>query len=71
MHRLIINNVKVVGFLGLLALLFVFLKLNGTIVWSWWWVLAPLWVPFAVFIFIFVLILCIVHISGLIKPKKR
>lgn len=27
-----------------LALLFIGLKLTGYIGWSWWWVLAPLWV---------------------------
>ena len=35
------------GFLGLLTLLFVGLKLAGVIGWSWWWVLAPLWGPVA------------------------
>lgn len=34
------------GFLSLLALLFIGLKLGGVITWSWWWVLAPLWIPF-------------------------
>jgi hypothetical protein len=29
----------------LLLVLFVALKLTGVIGWSWWWVLAPLWVP--------------------------
>jgi len=37
-----------VGFLGLLALLFIGLKLGHVIAWSWWWVLAPLWIPVAV-----------------------
>lgn len=36
-----------VGFLGLLTVLFIGLKLGGVISWSWWWVLAPLWGPFA------------------------
>lgn len=39
-----------VGFLCLLALLFVGLKLGGVIGWSWWWVLAPLWGPVALVI---------------------
>ena len=38
-----------VGFFGLLALLFIALKLMGHIDWSWWWVLAPLWGPLAFF----------------------
>lgn len=33
------------SFTGLLGLLFIGLKLGGIITWSWWWVLAPLWVP--------------------------
>lgn len=36
-----------VGFLGLLTVLFVGLKLTNFIAWSWWWVLAPTWVPLA------------------------
>lgn len=28
---------------GLLGTLFVYLKLTGTIAWSWWWVTAPFW----------------------------
>ncbi|MBI5643315.1 MAG: hypothetical protein HY954_07555 [Deltaproteobacteria bacterium] len=35
-------------FLGPLTLIFVTLKLLDKIDWAWWWVLAPLWVPFAV-----------------------
>lgn len=33
-----------IGFPGLLTILFVGLKLTHFIDWSWWWVLAPLWV---------------------------
>jgi hypothetical protein len=33
-----------VGFLGLLTVAFIVLKLTHYIDWSWWWVLAPLWV---------------------------
>lgn len=36
-----------VGFLGLLTILFIGLKLAHFISWSWWWVLSPLWVPVA------------------------
>lgn len=37
-----------VSFCGLLAIAFIVLKLCGVISWSWWWVLAPLWIPVAV-----------------------
>lgn len=33
------------GFLGLLGLLLIALKLSGTINWSWWLVLLPLYGP--------------------------
>lgn len=32
-----------------LFIVFMVLKLCGTIDWSWWWVTAPLWGPLAVF----------------------
>lgn len=31
----------------LLTVAFVVLKLCNVITWSWWWVLAPLWIPTA------------------------
>lgn len=34
-----------IGFGGLLAIIFITLKLCGVISWSWLWVLAPLWIP--------------------------
>lgn len=33
-----------IGFIGLLTILFVGLKLTGYITWSWWWVLSPIWI---------------------------
>lgn len=28
-------------------LIFMTLKLAGAITWSWWWVTAPIWIPFS------------------------
>lgn len=36
---------QLIGFLRLLFLVFLVLKLTGYIAWSWWWVSAPLWAP--------------------------
>ena len=40
-----------IGFYGLLTIVFVALKIgigNTTVMgWSWWWVLSPLWIQFA------------------------
>ncbi|MCC2653322.1 MAG: hypothetical protein K0Q60_3488 [Microvirga sp.] len=33
-----------VGFIGLLTIVFITLKLTGVIDWSWLWVLAPIWI---------------------------
>lgn len=53
-----------IGFFGLLAIVFIMLKLTGYITWSWWWVLAPLWGPAAVFLVIFLIIVLIAAIIG-------
>lgn len=45
-----------VGFCGLLALVFIVLKLIGVITWSWVWVLSPIWIPFVLWVLIVVLI---------------
>lgn len=54
-----------VGFCQSLTLIFITLKLTKHIDWSWWWVLALLWIPMAVFI---VVILCI-RICAYIQDK--
>ena len=36
------------GFVEVLTLLFIALKLCGVISWSWLWVLAPVWITFAI-----------------------
>lgn len=33
-----------IGFVGLLTIVFIVLKLIGKITWSWWWVISPLWI---------------------------
>ena len=37
-----------ISFSGLLAIVFITLKLTGYITWSWLWVLSPLWIPFVI-----------------------
>lgn len=46
-----------INFLTITGLVFVTLKLTGHIGWSWWWVLAPFWVPFVPFIAVCLLFL--------------
>ena len=56
-----------VGFLGALTILFIALKLTNVIDWSWWWVLAPLWIPVAVVLGIIAIVAIVVLIVKLIK----
>lgn len=47
-----------IGFCGLLAIVFIALKLariGAVATWSWWWVLSPLWIPFALVLVIAIL----------------
>ena len=41
-----------IGFTGLLAIVFIVLKLTNVIEWSWVWVLSPIWIPIAIYIFV-------------------
>lgn len=48
-----------IGFCGLLTVVFIALKLGGVIAWSWWWVLAPLWIPWALAILFLAIVLLV------------
>lgn len=48
-----------IGFCGLLAILFIGLKLGGVISWSWLWVLSPLWIPILILLLFWVIALWI------------
>ena len=58
-----------IGFCGALPLLFIALKLCGTITWSWLWVLSPLWIGLSVF-FVVLAVFSIVSIILLTREKK-
>jgi len=45
-----------IGFCGLLAIVFIVLRLTGYIEWSWWWVLAPLWIPTVIILVVLAII---------------
>ena len=53
------RGVGSIGFLGLLTIVLIALKLTGHIVWSWWYVFAPLWVPWLVVIGLGVIYICV------------
>ena len=54
-----------IGFVGLLTILFVGLKLTGYIHWSWLWVLSPIWIMALVLVIVFIAVL----ILTLVKKK--
>ena len=41
------NTSSGMGIGMVLFIVFLILKLTGTIDWSWWWVTSPLWIPLA------------------------
>lgn len=50
-------TVKTIGFPALLLLSFIILKLCNVITWSWWWVLSPVWLPIAISVVVYGIIL--------------
>jgi len=51
-----------IGFVGLLTIVFIVLKLLNKIDWSWWWVVSPIWITFCfVFILVFLAVLFKTH----------
>lgn len=60
-----------VGFTGLLALLFIALKLTGVIHWSWIWVLAPIWISWLIALFFICCVLVIMGIAFMKDPVRK
>lgn len=54
-----------IGFFEALGLIFIVLKLCGVIDWSWWWVLAPIWMPVALVLGIIIIFAIIIGIMSL------
>ena len=55
----------------ILFVIFLVLKLTGTIGWSWLWVTAPLWFPFALFLGLLLLFLGVPAIAGAVTVKRK
>jgi len=60
-----------VGFLPLLTLLFIGLKLGNVINWSWWWVLAPMWGPLAIIVALAALLGCLMLVIAVIDEFQK
>jgi len=58
------------GFLELLTLTFIVLKLCNVIDWSWWFVLSPILIPISLAIIIIVLALIVLSITKIVSFNK-
>lgn len=56
-----------IGFGGLLAIVFITLKLCKVIDWSWLWVLSPIWIPLGLVGIIFGIIALAVFVASFLK----
>lgn len=52
---------------SLLLVLFIGLKLTDSVTWSWLWVLAPLWVPFAAALVLAAVMFIVVALQEILK----
>lgn len=52
-----------VGFCGLLTIAFIVLKLCKVITWSWVWVLAPLWISWALWLVLVIIAVVIQYLN--------
>lgn len=59
-----------IGFFGLLTIVFITLKLIGTIDWPWVWVLSPIWIPIALVTAIVSIAVLIVGFSEAFSKDK-
>jgi len=67
------TNVKSggIGFVGLLTILFIALKLIGVVAWSWWWVLSPIWIVAGMTILILLFVLAGAGVALLVSESKK
>lgn len=60
-----------IGFIGVLQLIFIVLKLCKVIEWSWWLVLIPLWIELALCVLIIVVVVIAAIVKGKIRDRNR
>lgn len=56
--------------LSTLFVIFLILKLTSLIDWSWWWVTSPLWIPFAAFGALSVIIIVIFAVMDILGIRR-
>jgi len=48
-----------IGFVGMLTILFIGLKLGKVTDWSWWWVLSPIWISIGLAVVIAIIVVVV------------
>ena len=59
------------GFFTVLTLIFITLKLCKVINWSWVWVLAPVWIPVGLIIFIIGIYIIVMKVKRCHNDKNK
>lgn len=59
-----------IGFAGVLAIVFIVLKLLDVITWSWWWVLSPIWISWGLALIFIGAIMAGGLISALMRRRR-
>jgi len=49
----VVNYSSGLSFPGLITIVFIILKLTNVIAWSWWWILAPIWISWVLILVVF------------------
>ena len=65
-----VANSSGIGFVGVLAALFIGLKLTHVIDWSWFWVLSPIWIS-ACFVVAFLFVLGIGFVAFHVVSSRK
>ena len=60
------TNYGGISFFGLLQITFIVLKLIDKIDWSWWWVLAPMWIS-SLFVIVAIVLVIVALILNALK----
>ena len=60
-----------IGFVGVLTVAFIVLKLLGVINWSWLWVLSPIWITAVIVLSILIIPIFIVAFMAIFKKHKK